>query len=371
MRSDSRNNGLVTVAQLGDFDEIIDTRSESEFAEDHIPGAVNCPVLTDEERVRVGTLYKQVSAFEAKKLGAVLVGRNIARHIETVFAQRPQGWRPLVYCWRGGGRSGALAHVLQQVGWHAARIEGGYKSFRRTVIADLQIAPARYRWRVVCGLTGSGKSRLLRALLQRGAQVLDLEALAAHRGSVLGNLPGAAQPAQKMFESLVWDRLRSFDPAQPVFVEAESKKVGNLRVPQSLIDVMWKSACVKLEASIELRVQMLMDEYSHFVADAKSLGAQLDCLAAHYGQEQIGAWKTMAARAEWQPLVRELLQTHYDPAYTRSTLKNYPQLGGSPVITIASNDDSEFERAADRCLVAAGVRLRVRSSGSPVAAPDR
>ncbi|HEV7821833.1 MAG TPA: tRNA 2-selenouridine(34) synthase MnmH, partial [Burkholderiales bacterium] len=202
MRSDSRNNGLVTVAQLADFDEIIDTRSESEFAEDHIPGAINCPVLTNEERVRVGTLYKQVSAFEAKKLGAVLVGRNIARHIETAFAQRPRGWRPLVYCWRGGGRSAALTHVLQEVGWHAARIEGGYKTFRRAVINDLAITPPHYRWCVVCGLTGSGKSRLLRALSQRGAQVLDLEALAAHRGSVLGNVPGAAQPAQKMFESL-------------------------------------------------------------------------------------------------------------------------------------------------------------------------
>ncbi len=316
---------LVTVAQLAEFDEIIDTRSESEFAEDHIPGAINCPVLNDAERARVGTIYKQVSAFDAKKLGAALVSRNIASHLDATFAQRPRTWRPLVYCWRGGSRSAALTHVLQQVGWRAARLDGGYKTYRRAVIDDLEVLPQRYDWRVICGLTGSGKSRLLRALAQQGAQVLDLEALAAHRGSVLGNLPDEPQPAQKMFESLVWSALRGFDRAQPVFVEAESKKIGNLRVPQTLIAAMWDSACVRLETSIELRVEMLKRRIRHFVADAAALGTQLDCLAAHYGQAQIAAWKALAANGAWDALVRELLEMHYDPAYTRSTLKHYPR----------------------------------------------
>ncbi|MDB5808290.1 MAG: tRNA 2-selenouridine(34) synthase MnmH [Betaproteobacteria bacterium] len=350
MRTDTRDRDLATVAQLADFDEIIDTRSESEFAEDHVPGAVNFPVLNDEERVRVGTLYKQVSAFDAKKLGAALVSRNIAHHIETAFAQRPRTWRPLIYCWRGGSRSGALAHVLQQVGWRAARLEGGYKSFRRAVIDDLEVMPGRYSWRVVCGLTGSGKSRLLRALAASGAQVLDLEALAAHRGSVLGNLPDAPQPAQKMFESLVWSALRGFDRGQPVFVEAESKKIGNLRVPQTLIDAMWSSACVQLNATVDLRVEMLMDEYRHFVEDAPALGIQLDCLVSHYGRERIAAWKQRAADADWQTLVRELLEIHYDPAYTRSTLNHYPQLAQGPALTVMANNDEAFANAAAQCI---------------------
>ncbi len=353
MRNNERDNDLVTVAQLAAFDEVIDTRSESEFAEDHIPGAISCPVLNDSERARVGTVYKQVSAFEAKKIGAALVSRNIARHMETTFAQRPRDWRPLVYCWRGGSRSGALAHVLQQVGWRAGRLDGGYKSYRRAVIDDLETLPQRYRWCVVCGLTGSGKSRLLRELARQGAQVLDLEALAAHRGSVLGNLPDTPQPAQKMFESVVWSALRGYDPARPVFVEAESKKIGNLRVPQALIAAMWQSTCVRLEAPVGLRVTMLMEEYRHFVADAKALGVQLDCLAAHYGLEQIAAWKALADANAWDTLVRELLETHYDPAYMRATLRNYPQLAASETLVSSTNTDAEFARIAAQCLVAA------------------
>jgi tRNA 2-selenouridine synthase len=348
--TDLRTGDLVNVAQLAEFDEVIDTRSESEFAEDHIPGAINCPVLNDAERARVGTLYKQVSAFDAKKLGAALVSRNIAHHLETLFAQRPRTWHPLVYCWRGGSRSGALMHVLQQVGWRAARLDGGYKTYRRAVIDDLEVLPQRYSWRVVCGLTGSGKSRLLRALDKQGAQVLDLEALAAHRGSVLGNLPDEPQPSQKMFESLVWSALHAFDRTRPVFVEAESKKIGNVRVPQTLIAAMWESACIRLDAAINLRVEMLMDEYRHFVADAAALGVQLDCLVAHYGQEQIAQWKAMAAGGSWETLVRELLESHYDPAYTRSTLKHYPRLTHGKPLIVTANNDAAFERIAAQCV---------------------
>jgi tRNA 2-selenouridine synthase len=356
----SRTGDLVNVAQLADFDEIIDVRSPSEFAEDHIPGAVNCAVLDDSERARVGTIYKQASAFEAKKIGAAIVSRNIAHHLEATFAERPRTWRPLIYCWRGGGRSAALAHVLRQVGWRAGRLDGGYKSYRHAVIGDLEILPHGIDWRVVCGFTGAGKSRLLRALAQCGTQVLDLEALAAHRGSVLGNLPHAPQPAQKMFESLVWSAMRKFDLARPVFVEAESKKIGNLRVPQALIAAMWESPCVTLEAPTELRVAMLKDEYVHFVADAAALGTPLDCLAAHYGQPQIAAWKALAVAGGWDTLVRELLETHYDPAYARSTLKHYPQLTRGARLLVGANDDSEFERLAVQCqaTVARGIHDR-------------
>ena len=341
---------MVTVAQLADFDEVIDVRSESEYAEDHIPSAINCPVLNDTERARIGIIYKQVSAFDAKKLGAALVSRNIARHLETAFSQRPRTWRPLVYCWRGGGRSGALAHVLQQIGWRACRLDGGYKAYRRAVIAELEKLPSRLKWRVVCGLTGSGKSRLLRALAQRSAQVLDLEALAAHRGSVLGDLPGEPQPGQKMFESLLWAELRRFDPAHPVFVEAESKKIGNLRVPEALIAAMWGSACMRLEVPTALRVAMLKDEYQHFVADPGLLGTQLDCLNALYGQQQVAVWKALAAAGDWNTLVRELLENHYDPAYMRSTLKHYPHHAHGMRFEITGDSDAAFAQLAAHCL---------------------
>ena len=249
----------VTVAQLTSFDEIIDVRSESEFADDHVPGAVNCPVLNDAQRAEVGTLYKQVSSFDAKKIGAALVSENIARHLRERFRDKPRDWRPLVYCWRGGGRSGALAHVLTQIGWRTGRLEGGYKGYRRAVIDDLETLPTQFSWRVVCGMTGTGKSRLLRALDAAGAQVLDLEALAAHRGSVLGNLPDAPQPPQKLFESRVWHALRGFDASRPVYVESESKKIGVLRVPDALIKAMWASETIVLEADVPIRVALLKD----------------------------------------------------------------------------------------------------------------
>ena len=353
-----RSSDLVTVAQLAEFDEIIDVRAESEFAEDHIPGAINCPVLNDDERARVGTIYKQVSAFDAKKIGAAVVSRNIARHIDATLANRPRTWRPLVYCWRGGGRSGALAHVLQQIGWRVGRLDGGYKAYRRAVIAELHELPSQFKWRVVCGLTGSGKSRLLRALAQQGAQVLDLEAFAAHRGSVLGNLPGEPQPPQKMFESLLWNELRKFDAARPVFVEAESKKIGNVRVPEALIAAMWNDECIRLEAAASLRVAMLRQEYQHFVTDPTLLGAQLDCLNALYGQKQIGAWKALAAAGEWDTLVRELLENHYDPAYTRSTLKHYPHLARGMRLELPTHGDAAFDELAAHCLKAVAQSAR-------------
>lgn len=316
-------SGAVTVAQLEEFDEIIDVRSPSEFAADHIPGAINYPVLNDEERARVGTIYKQVSPFDAKKIGAALISHNIARHLQQHFNHRPREWHPLVYCWRGGKRSGALTYVLSQIGWRAQQLEGGYKTYRHAVLDALAILPQQFHWRVVCGLTGSGKSRLLQALHKAGAQVLDLEQLTCHRGSVLGNMPGAAQPSQKYFDSLMFAELKQFDPAKPVYVEAESKKIGDLRVPQAMIDAMWQSDCVRLEVELTSRVHLLMEEYAHFLADTHTLYPKLDCLIGLHSKEIVGHWKTLADQKQWGQLVEDLLVKHYDPAYTRSTLKHY------------------------------------------------
>jgi tRNA 2-selenouridine synthase len=262
----------------------------------------------------------------------------------------PREWKPLVYCWRGGKRSGALAHVLREIGWDAWSIEGGYKAYRRFLIDDLATRPVQFRYRVIHGPTGSGKSRLLRALHEAGAQVLDLEDLAAHRGSVLGTLPGRPQPAQKMFETLIWDVLRKSDPARPVFVEGESKKIGQLQIPEALMHAMRSSECVLLEAGRETRIALLLDEYRHFFADPAGLNAQLDCLRGLYSADVVNAWKQLTANGEWPGLVGSLLDDHYDPAYHRSALRNFVQLPNAQEVRLDAPSDEAFQALAQRLL---------------------
>lgn len=345
-RSEATVAPPLTLAELRAFDTIIDARSPSEYAEDHLPDAINAPSLDDEERARIGALYKQTSAFEAKRAGAPLVSRNVARHIEALFAGKPRDWRPLVYCWRGGGRSGALAHVLRQVGWNVVRLEGGYKAFRKQVVADLDRMPSMFRFRVVCGATGSGKSRLLEALARKGAQVLDLELLAAHRGSVLGELPGAAQPTQKAFETAIWTALSGFDPARLVYVESESRKVGNLRVPETLIWWMRESECLRLEAEPATRVRLLMEDYAHFVGDPGALVEKLECLRELHGAGRIERWKAHLAAGDWDALVLDLLENHYDPAYRKSMARNYRKVASAIPIAVADVSEAGLDRLA-------------------------
>jgi tRNA 2-selenouridine synthase len=344
---------VATVAQIDDFDDIVDVRSPSEYAEDHVPGAINCPVLNDEERSRVGALYTQVSPFQAKKLGAALVSRNIARHMEECFASRERGWRPLVYCWRGGQRSGALAHVLRQIGWQAATLAGGYRSFRREVLAQLEQLPARFQFRVVCGPTGSAKSRLLQALAREGAQVLDLEALARHRGSVLGDLPGDPQPSQRFFDSLLWDALRCFDPARPVFAESESRRIGVLQLPNALMEGLRGGECLLVDAPFAERVRFLKDEYRHFLEDPGPLKEKLCALKELYGRETLGRWLALADARDWDALVPDLLANHYDPAYRRSTTRNFRRYDSGQPVRLDLLDDASLQRAAAQMALAA------------------
>jgi len=334
------------LAHLGAFDTIVDVRSPAEFALDHVPGAINCPVLDDDERAAIGTLHKVDSAFAAKRRGAALVARNIARHLEERFADKPRPWRPLVYCWRGGQRSGAMVHVLSAIGWPARQLEGGYRAFRRHVVADLETLPKRYRLRIVFGPTGSGKSRLLRHLAACGAQVLDLEEIAQHRGSVLGALPGAPQPSQKHFETRLWSTLRALDPARPVFVESESRKVGQLRLPDAMIEHMRAAECVQLHLPSQARVRLLREEYSHFEADVPALARQLDCLIALHGRDRVESWQRLAAEQRWDELVQRLLDEHYDPAYQRSINRNFQRAGAAVVVRLDSGSEDEFTRAA-------------------------
>jgi len=315
--------GLAGVDEIGDFDAIIDARSPSEFAEDRLPGAVSMAVLSDEERIRVGTLYKQVSAFEAKKVGAALVSRNVAKHIEAHMLDKPKNWRPLVYCWRGGQRSGAFTHILREIGWDARRLEGGYKRWRAHVIEQLAQLPAMFQFRVISGATGSGKSRVLEALAAQGAQVLHLEQIAAHKGSVLGALPDQPQPAQKGFDSLLFAALRRFDPARPVFVEAESRKIGQLHLPNLLIERLRAAPCIRIEATLPARVNFLLQDYDYAIADPAWLTERLYCLRELQSKETLAHWQALIAAGEFPQLVEELLTRHYDPLYQRSQTRNY------------------------------------------------
>lgn len=319
------SRGYANLTQLAEFDEIIDARSPAEFADDHLPGAINCPVLDDAERARIGTLYVQDSPFAARKAGAVLVARNIARHIERHFLGHDRRWRPLVYCWRGGKRSGAFVTILREIGWDACQLEGGYKAFRRSVLGKLERLPAQFRYRVLGGATGSAKSRLLEALAGRGAQVLDLEALATHRGSVLGDLPGEPQPSQRMFETRLAEALSRLDPQHVVFIEAESRRIGILQLPDALFAAMHDSACVQVEASREARVRHLLEEYAHFLTDPQRLKDRLAGLRELRGGDTVAHWNELIDRGEWQRLVASLLDLHYDPLYRRSQGRNYRQ----------------------------------------------
>jgi len=315
---------VEALARIDEFETIIDARSESEFALDRLPGAVNWPSLNDAERALVGTEYAQVSPFAARKRGAAIVARNIASHIERNVIDRPKDWAPLVYCWRGGQRSGALATVLAQIGFRVQLLQGGYQQYRRAVTSALEALPGQFGLRVVCGPTGSGKSRLLQAMASEGAQVLDLEALANHRGSVLGLVPGSVQPSQKQFDSRIWDALRRFDAARPVFVESESKKIGDLRVPESLVQRMREAPCIWLELDLDARVALLMRDYDFFVTDTAAFCARLDALRALRGNEVVAHWQELARGGKAADVVRDLLVAHYDPIYLQSMRRNFP-----------------------------------------------
>lgn len=344
--------GLAKVTQLADFDAIIDARSPSEYAEDHVPGAINYPVLTDEERARVGTLYKQVSPFEARKIGAALVAKNIARHIEEHFLDKPREWRPIVYCWRGGKRSGAFQHILREIGWDAHRLDGGYKGWRQQVVADLAELPARFAFRVISGATGSAKSRILEALAAEGAQILHLEELAAHKGSVLGNLPNEAQPSQKAFETRLHSVLTLLDPQRPVVVEAESRRIGTVQLPNALIDIIRAAPCVRVEATVAARVEFLLRDYTYFLEDRRWLAERLGHLRGLQSNETLARWLELVEAGDFRPLVTQLLEQHYDPLYQRSQAKNYADYGEAPAY--ATDDLSpEGIRALAREILAA------------------
>ncbi len=324
------------------FDQIIDVRSPAEFAEDHIPGAISLPVLSDSERARVGTIYVQQDRFLARKIGAALVARNAAAHLEGPLADRSGGWRPLVYCWRGGQRSGSFTVILQQVGWRADVIAGGYRSYRRLVVQALYEAAFPARVVLIDGGTGTAKTRLLAHLAEAGAQVIDLEAMAAHRGSVFG-LVGHAQPAQKSFESALADAMTALDPARPVFVEAESPRIGRITLPPALATAMRQAQGIRIDAPMAARVGHILAEYQDLIADPDRLDAILSRLVRYHGHAQADAWRALAAAGDFARLVEELIATHYDPRYRRMS-----RTGADEVLPLPDLSDATLAATARR-----------------------
>lgn len=340
-------------ADLAGFDAIIDARSPAEFADDHLPGAVNWPVLDDDQRRTVGTLFVQTSALEARKLGAAMVARNIAGHLDRWIADKPREWQPLVYCWRGGQRSGSLAWFLDQIGFRTARLTGGYKGFRAVVRQDLDIWPARFDFRVLAGRTGSGKTRLLQALAAAGAQVLDLEALAAHRGSILGGLPDQPQPTQKAFDNRLWQALRQLDASRPVFVESESKKIGRLQVPDALIRQMHAHGQVlRVEMPDAARLLLLLEDYGFFADDVDGFCRLLDGLVALRGKDTVSRWQAQARASEWGQVFGDMMTQHYDPLYNRSMDRHYASYAQARPVLLADGGPAALAAAARAVLAA-------------------
>jgi tRNA 2-selenouridine synthase len=341
-------------ARLSSFDALVDARSPAEFADDHLPGAVNWPVLDDDERHAVGYGYKQVSPFDARKRGAAMVARRIAEHIEHHVRDKPREWRPLVYCWRGGQRSGTLAWFLGQIGFRVHVLEGGYKAFRAAVREQLDALPARFDFTVIAGRTGSGKTRLLHALAAEGAQVLDLEGLARHRGSVLGGLPEEGQPSQKAFETAVWHMLQGFDARRTVFVESESRKIGALAVPGALLERMRAAGRVVMVTMPDAaRVQLLIEEYGFFAQQVDRFCAHLDTLVELRGKEMVERWKALAREARWAEVFADLMHRHYDPLYLKSMQRNFARVAEARDLVLADGTAGTL-RVAARELLAAG-----------------
>jgi len=327
----------VDPAGLAAFDAVIDVRSPSEFALDHLPGAINLPVLDDAERAAVGTEYVQGSKFRARRQGAVLVARNIAAHLEGALADRPGGFRPLVYCWRGGQRSHAMATILDQVGWPVTVLDGGYQTWRRAVVARLYDQPLALKIVLLDGQTGVGKTEMLGRLAEAGQQVVDLEGLANHRGSLFGAMPGG-QPSQKLFDSRLAAVIVRLDPTRPVLVEAESSRVGTITLPKQIWAAMQAAPVIELTADMSDRVARISRDYESFSSEIQAIMEVLDRLPRHISKAQRGEWLALAEAGQTDAFIQSLIEGHYDPAYVRSGRTPVARVDGLDGVLAAMRD---------------------------------
>jgi tRNA 2-selenouridine synthase len=336
----------VDQVALAQFDMIIDVRSPGEFVEDHVPGAVNLPVLDNAERATIGTTYVQESRFLARRMGAALVARNVAHHLETALADQPPTFKPLVYCWRGGQRSNAMALILAQVGWRTMVLKGGYKTYRRAAQHRLYDADLNLRLVLLEGGTGSAKTAILKHVAALGEQVIDLEEIARHRGSLFGALADTPQPSQKWFESNLLDQLTRLDPSRPVLVESESNKIGNRTLPPAVWQAMQRAPRIEVSAPIEARADYLVSAYPDVIADRSLLEDVLSRLEVYPGRKQLANWRTLADAGDFAELVRQVVERHYDPSYTRFSKRDArPKLG---TIALTMLDDAAQQHAAEQ-----------------------
>jgi len=302
------------------YDEIIDVRTPLEFEEDHIVGAINLPVLTNEQRVQVGSLYHK-DRMAGRKLGAALITANISQHILEHFTSKAGNYRPLVYCWRGGQRSRSMALILREIGFQAAIFQGGYKGYRQLVRETVQESELNnrideFRFILMSGTTGSGKSLILETLQKRGEQMIHLELLARHKGSVLGNYPGEVQPSQKLFESQLFHLLQfEMDPSKIIWLEYESFKIGNITVPKKVSNKMVESDRVHIEATLDDRVSYILQDYSYICADPEALKATLRRLDRLAGKKMVDSWRELVDDGKFEELVRNLVVDYYDRCY--------------------------------------------------------
>ncbi|XP_041359881.1 tRNA 2-selenouridine synthase-like [Gigantopelta aegis] len=301
--------------------DVIDVRTQAEFLEDHIPGAINMPVLDNKQRHDVGKLYNELP-FEARKTGAQIISHNIGHHIEQYFQNKGQEYCPLIYCWRGGQRSRSLAIVLSQIGFKVYMLHGGYKTYRRKVIQDLEELPQQFDFRIISGLTGTGKTLILHRLQELGEQVLDLESAAHHKGSLLGLWHGQQQPSQKYWESVIRRELSQFDTSKPVWVESESRRIGNCVIPTELFEKLCHSPRSEINLSVGERVKHIIRDYPNWIDDVDSLCQIVWALRVHVGEKKAQFWCDLARQQRWDEFVEYILVEHYDKSYSMSQKKN-------------------------------------------------
>ena len=309
---------------LSDYVDIIDVRSPSEFAEDHLPGAINLPVLSNSERDEVGTIYKQINPFEARRRGAALISYNISEHLKQYFCNKNKDYSPLIYCWRGGERSKSLATILESVGWRPSLVEEGYQGYRKYIVESFdEMLKNDFHFKIISGLTGTGKTKLLKHLNGRGSQTIDLEGLASHRGSALGDEETHSQPSQKMFERILYEEFLSLDVNEPVFLESESSRIGNIQIPTNLWKIMKNSPVLEIETERKYRVDFLLSEYSHFTENKELLKSKLEKIRHLKTDSIFNNWINMVDKNDVRGFVESILEDHYDAAYISSRRKTY------------------------------------------------
>lgn len=295
---------------------VIDVRSPREFRQGHIPGAFNIPLFDDEERAIVGTLYK-LSGREASVLkGLEVAGPKMAGFVKEVH-RITKGKIILMHCWRGGMRSANMAWLFEQAGYHINVLEGGYKSYRRFIRSAFN---KRLVMIVLGGMTGSGKSEVLQRLLQKGEQILDLEEIASHKGSVFGALGQNTQPTNEQFENNLFVSWQNLNPLLPVWIEDESRTIGNVNIPDPLYEQMSHAEMIRIEIPREQRIRRLIREYSIFPKE--ELIAAIKKIREKIGGDRANDVIKAIDSTDFYPAV-DLILDYYDKTYRFAAVRKY------------------------------------------------